>query len=72
MPWVFRRRWQILAGGLVLWVLAPVLAGPGTDVRSVLYGVGLVLVFLAALAVLLAIPVAVKARHEARRPPDSN
>ncbi len=58
MPWVLRHRWQILAAGLVVWLLAPVLFGPRTDVRSVLYGIGLILVFLATLAILLAIPVA--------------
>ena len=56
----------------MLLLLAPVPSGPVTDVRSVLGGVGLVLVFLAMLGVLLAIPMALKARHEAPRPPDSN
>jgi hypothetical protein len=72
MPWVFRRRWQILAGGLVLLLLGLVPRGPVTDVRSVLVGVGLVLVIWAMLGVLLAIPMALRGRREAPRPPDSN
>jgi hypothetical protein len=57
---------------LVLLLLALVPRGPMTDVRSVLGGVGFLLVFMAVLAVLLAIPIALRARREARRRPDSN
>jgi Na+/H+ antiporter NhaD/arsenite permease-like protein len=72
MPWLIKRRWWTLAGGLMLLLLGLVSSGPGTAVRNVLGPIGLVLVFLAVLGVLLEIPVALRARHEARRPPDSN
>jgi len=72
MPWVFKQRSWILAGGLVLLLIALVPRGPVTDVRSVVGGVGFLLVFLATLAILLSIPMALKARREARRPSDSH
>jgi hypothetical protein len=70
MLWVIKRRWQILAVGLVLLLLGSKPSGPGTDVRAVLYGVGSGLVFFATLAVLLAIPMGLKARRGAPRSPD--
>jgi hypothetical protein len=72
MPWVIKHRSWILAGGLVLLLVALVPRGPVTDLQSVLGQVGFVLVFLATLAILLSIPMALKARREARRPSDSH
>lgn len=62
MLWVVKRRWWILAGGLVLFLLGLVLSGPRTDVGigSVFGGVGLVMVVWATLAALLAIPMALE------------
>jgi hypothetical protein len=72
VPWVIDRRWWILAGGLVLLVLGLGLAGPATPLRAILGVPGIFLVFWGALGVLLSIPLAVRARHVAQRPPDSN
>jgi hypothetical protein len=72
MPSVFKHRCWILAGGLVLLLLGLVPRGPVTDVRTVVGATGFFMVFMAMLAVLLAIPMALRARREARRPPDSN
>ncbi|MGH9208358.1 MAG: hypothetical protein ACRD1G_17690, partial [Acidimicrobiales bacterium] len=69
MAWVVKHRSWILAVGLLLLLLGPHAPDPGTDVRSVASGLGGFLVFLAVLGILLAIPMAVKARHEAHRPP---
>lgn|GEM_PF-6294896 len=61
---MIKLRCWILASGLLILLLAPVLSGPGTDVRSFLVVVGFVLVFCATLGVLLAIPMALRARRE--------
>ncbi|MGA8016661.1 MAG: hypothetical protein WCB85_12160 [Candidatus Dormiibacterota bacterium] len=70
MPWVVRRRWWILAGGSPLLLLGFVPSGPDTAVRALLEAlevVGLAMVFWAMLGVLLAIPMALRARRAARR-----
>ncbi len=72
MAWVIKNRSWILAGGLVLVLLGREPSGSETDVRSVLYGVGYLLVFLAVLGILLAIPMALRARREAHQRPISN
>jgi hypothetical protein len=72
MAWVVKHRCWILAGGLVLLLLALVPSSPVTDARTLVGTAGFFMVVLATLAVLLAIPMALRARREARRPPDSN
>lgn len=72
MPWAIKRRWWILAGGLVLVLVALVPSGPVTDARVAAGAVGFFLVSWGVLAVLLAIPIALRGRHEAHRPPDSS
>ncbi|MGA3183201.1 MAG: hypothetical protein ABSE52_01185 [Candidatus Dormibacteria bacterium] len=72
MPWVIKRRWWLLAGGVVLLVLGLGLSGPETSLRAILGVPGIFLVFWGALGVLLSIPLALRARHVAPRPPDSN
>lgn len=73
MLWVVRRRWWILAGGLALFLLGiepPDLGG--WDWRTVAGGVGIVLVFWGLLAVVVAIPIALKARRAEPRCPRSS
>jgi hypothetical protein len=72
MLWVVKRRWWILAGGLALFLLGIEPPGPGTDFRSVAGGIGIVLVLLGLLGVVVAIPIALKARRAEPRSPRSS
>jgi hypothetical protein len=73
MLWVVRRRWWILAAGLALFLLGIEPPDPGGwDWRTVVGGVGIVLVMLGLLGVVVAIPMALRARREEPHSPRSN
>jgi hypothetical protein len=73
MPWVVKRRWWILAGGLGLVLLGIEPPDPGAwDWRTIAGGVGIVLVLFGLLGVVFAIPMALRARRAEHRSPRSS
>ena len=72
MPWVVKRRWWILAGGLALVLLG--IEPPNYlawDWRTVVGGIGSLLFLLGLLGVVAAISMALKARRAEPRSPRS-
>jgi hypothetical protein len=73
MLWVVKRRWWMLAGGLALHLLGIEPPNPGAwDWRAVVGGVGTVLVMLGLLGVVVAMPMALRARRAEPRSPRSS
>lgn len=70
VPWVIKRRWWMLAAGVVLLLLGFVPSDPWSAVRDVFLAVGSLVIFWTLLAILFAVPMALRARREAPRPPD--
>jgi hypothetical protein len=72
MVWIMKRRWWVLAVGLVLLLFGLLLPGPVDGVRGGLGALGFVMTYMAMLAVLRVISVAVRVRRAAHRPSNSH
>ena len=67
-----KRRWWVLAVGVVLLALGLALPGPLDGVRAAFATLGFVMTYMASLSFLRVMSVAVRARHTAHRPSNSH
>lgn len=72
MVWIMKRRWWVLAVGVVLLALGLALPGPLEGVRAACAALGFVMTYMASLSFLRVMSVALRARHAAHRPSNSH